>query len=979
MDGRERLKEFQRKLGLEDIKSSHDFSIATDAGGGLCRDDGLDMLLANIDSKDGGSKPKRRVRRKSPGPAAAESKSPSPDRTPEKASSGAGARSRSKALRLPNDWKTCVFSWGLGLSGQLGLAHSRESESRAIVDAIWKPKLVPKRSVDQSDLNVGVLAGRNMSFCAAASGRVYAWGTGHFGTGRSLGEDGSETIFTPTCLPGLRAIRYLACGANHCAAVDSGGRLFTWGNGESGKLGHGAEADQSRPRLVAKAEEIGRCVGVACGQRHTVVILSENKPVDRSCLESAEGLSMNSTYAPPRGHVQDVAAADAKDEVEEKQEDLGRAEGGALYAFGSNRAGQLGQGHFRDEHTPKRVRGHLESFQVVAVACGMHHTVCLAHADRTLPGGHFKADVNMVFTFGWSEHGRLGIETKEDSVPDPRRVILAERFDDGRNAASGGDEMGERVDGQKHNQADALASVHAYLYGDDADDVARDDDLASLLREAAANIAAVEEEANGVGVNTDNDESEPVEIAAGEQFTLTRTADGRVWAWGCNEFGQCGTGAQSDGINLPHVVQLNYSKGVRARRIAAGLRHAAALTTDGNAYAWGFGEEGQLGIGVEANRFRPTKIPLPKKITESEQPVRAIDVALGAAHSLLVVSRGDTKAAVTKARALHWGEEAPPLPPSPDVVSGPAEAKQRIKKLGIAQRKRQAKKKAELAAAKAEAKTRPPHVKRKKTRAAGGALAAVRSRSMEEDKPETEKEDAAKPEPEPEPAPQKEDGYTGSTVFLTTHTSRDDVLALYGQDDEDVYPDPTRTTEADFADVATLTTEADVAVNVDEEGMVERWNARLEAAKEKEDQRERERRSRRKSVTELRTDVQELPVEAKAEEHLAATLPLSLPMPEPVLAAAASAASHDPAEANDPREDVAAAASKPEQEQSDIFYGNKATPDPSRMSVAHSAYQARKRASAKAKKKEAEAKRGKTLRKVRATGKERRIKKRVAP
>lgn len=42
----------------------------------------------------------------------------------------------------------------------------------------------------------------------------------------------------------------VSCGPFHCAAVSADGRLFTWGEGFGGKLGHGDQGNRSQPALV---------------------------------------------------------------------------------------------------------------------------------------------------------------------------------------------------------------------------------------------------------------------------------------------------------------------------------------------------------------------------------------------------------------------------------------------------------------------------------------------------------------------------------------------------------------------------------------------------------------------------------------------------------------------------------------------------------------------------------------------------------
>ena len=42
----------------------------------------------------------------------------------------------------------------------------------------------------------------------------------------------------------------LACGSNHTVALDSKGRIYTWGFGGYGRLGHSEPKDEYVPRLL---------------------------------------------------------------------------------------------------------------------------------------------------------------------------------------------------------------------------------------------------------------------------------------------------------------------------------------------------------------------------------------------------------------------------------------------------------------------------------------------------------------------------------------------------------------------------------------------------------------------------------------------------------------------------------------------------------------------------------------------------------
>ena len=64
-------------------------------------------------------------------------------------------------------------------------------------------------------------------------------------------------------------IKFIAAGSRHSACVSEEGELYTWGDGEHGRLGHGDSSSMRSPTLV-------RCVGpvgqVATGSSHTVAL-----------------------------------------------------------------------------------------------------------------------------------------------------------------------------------------------------------------------------------------------------------------------------------------------------------------------------------------------------------------------------------------------------------------------------------------------------------------------------------------------------------------------------------------------------------------------------------------------------------------------------------------------------------------------------------------------------------------------------------
>jgi len=93
-----------------------------------------------------------------------------------------------------------------------------------------------------------------------------------------------------------------------------------------------------------------------------------------------------------------------------------------------------------------------------------------------------------------------------------------------------------------------------------------------------------------------------------------------LFAFGKGEDGQIGRGDDSDELN-PSLIE--YLRGVHIKQLAAGYYHSAALTDEG-LYVWGWGEHGQLGLGDRLNRHEPTLVNIPERLTV---------VACGSSHT----------------------------------------------------------------------------------------------------------------------------------------------------------------------------------------------------------------------------------------------------------------------------------------------------------------------------------------------------------
>ncbi len=119
------------------------------------------------------------------------------------------------------------------------------------------------------------------------------------------------------------------------------------------------------------------------------------------------------------------------------------------------------------------------------------------------------------------------------------------------------------------------------------------------------------------------------QVAAGGAHTLALRADGTLWAWGDNSFGQLGINNRQ--VTNPTPTQLGTDL---YKQVAAGDGHSLGLRATGSLYAWGSNYSGQLGnttnVGIYINN------PTPRQVGTDLYT----QVAVGGTHSLGLRANG---------------------------------------------------------------------------------------------------------------------------------------------------------------------------------------------------------------------------------------------------------------------------------------------------------------------------------------------------
>jgi len=101
----------------------------------------------------------------------------------------------------------------------------------------------------------------------------------------------------------------------------------------------------------------------------------------------------------------------------------------------------------------------------------------------------------------------------------------------------------------------------------------------------------------------------PISVWGGAQEAIALKADGTVWTWGNNQYGELGNNTTTNS-NVPVQVQgpngIGYLTAVTA--IMGGETHNVALKADGTVWAWGWNALNQLGDGTTTERNTPVQV-----------------------------------------------------------------------------------------------------------------------------------------------------------------------------------------------------------------------------------------------------------------------------------------------------------------------------------------------------------------------------------
>ncbi|KAE8706190.1 hypothetical protein F3Y22_tig00110403pilonHSYRG00168 [Hibiscus syriacus] len=243
-----------------------------------------------------------------------------------------------------------VFTWGEESGGRLG--HGTEKDFN-------HPRLVEFLAVT----NVEFVASGEYHTCVVSSaGDLFTWGDGVHNAGL-LGHGTDVSHWIPKRVSGAlegHQVLSISCGTWHSALATSNGKLFTFGDGRFGVLGHGDRENSAYPKEVQMLNGL-KTVKVACGVWHTAAIVE---------VSGQSGANISSRK---------------------------------LFTWGDGDKHRLGHGSKESYLLPFCVSS-LIDYNFHQIACG--HTITVALTTS----GH-------VFTMGSTAYGQLGNPSSDGKLP----------------------------------------------------------------------------------------------------------------------------------------------------------------------------------------------------------------------------------------------------------------------------------------------------------------------------------------------------------------------------------------------------------------------------------------------------------------------------------------------------------------------------------------------------------------------------------
>ena len=487
---------------------------------------------------------------------------------------------------------------------------------------------LPVPVVGLSDSVVSISGGYIHTCAVTSAGAAQCWG---YNTDGELGIGTINYSPTPVTVNGLGSgVIAIAAGYHHTCAVTDAGAVLCWGDNTYGQLGNNSTTSSLVPVPVSGLTS--GVIAVSAGYYHTCALTNAGAMFCwgyNNLGQLGNGTTTSSlTPVPVSGLSSGVVSIGTG-----SYHTCASTSAGAALCWGNNASGQLGNGTSTQSHSPSPV-SNLSS-GVASVAIGYFHSCAL------LTGGAMKCWGSGLD--GELGNGVTGTSNTPVSVIGLTNAMAASLGYSHTCAVSDTGAVqcwGYNYYGQLGNGASSQSNTPVSVYGMSSGIAAiatGDNHTCSLTTSGAVQCWGNNSDGQlGNGTITHSATPVPVSglnsgvaaISGGANHTCALTSAGAVRCWGKNNYGQVGNGTTSQ-QTVPVSVS-GLSSGVTA--IGTGVSHSCALTSAGGVQCWGYNTNGQLGNGTTTSSSTPVPV--------SGLSSGVLAIAVGGNHSCAFINTG---------------------------------------------------------------------------------------------------------------------------------------------------------------------------------------------------------------------------------------------------------------------------------------------------------------------------------------------------
>ena len=571
------------------------------------------------------------------------------------------------SLALDSDGN--LYSWGRNDCGQLGYGTT-DDNSHATPSKVAMPAGVTEFT--------RISAGTDYSLALGSDGNLYSWGETVF---NALGRNPSTTPANQpgkvTMPAGVRQFTQISAGYTHSLAMGSDGNLYSWGNNTSGQLGRSTSTTPAnQPGKVTMPAGVKQFTQISAGNGYSLALGSDgnlyswgdntNGQLGRTPTSTTPANQPGKVTMPTGVTITQASAP----HMVSGYFSLALGSDGNLYSWGDNTSGQLGRDISGDFDTNPGMVAFPESPTPTGVKFDATAGTSLTDnkdgtwSVSTPPHAGGKTDV----TINWNMNGQQPDARLTYTYINPYTVTF--------DSAGGQQTPGQQriTEGRQATRPTTDPAKDGFLFdgwflkdANGKSDVAYD-----FSQPVTGNITLV---AHWSPADTGGWSISPSKgnVMGGQQTTITPpklsrgirfsqisasssisgfsvgvASDGNAYAWGDNEYGQLGqdpdkTPTQKTPVRIP--LPDGVASGFTYTQAAAGGNHMLAIGSDGIVYSWGINDRGQLGNGSKDTQHHSK--PQPVKGAEG-QPFKAVQVSAGYADSAAISPDG---------RVYTWGSE----------------------------------------------------------------------------------------------------------------------------------------------------------------------------------------------------------------------------------------------------------------------------------------------------------------------------------